>query len=133
MGSDRYIVTNIAYGTGPYLRITELAMAINEGLSNRGNDRARIVLPLIYGQTQKRVLEEEFGGGAGGLPDALLLDETLGDLCRRTFYGEEPFEVSIGDRIAQLVVQRYTDATLMVVSELGRTHRDVRGFGSTGD
>ena len=48
-------------------------------------------------------------------------------------HGEEPFEVSIGDRIAQLVVQRYTDATLMVVSELGRTHRDVRGFGSTGD
>ena len=92
MSSDRYIITNIAYGTGPYLRITDLAMAINEGLAKQGNDGVRIVLPLIYGQTQKRVLEQEFGGGTGGLPDALLLDETLGDLCGRTFYGEESFE-----------------------------------------
>lgn len=48
-------------------------------------------------------------------------------------HGEEPFEVSIGDRIAQLIVQRYEHANLMVVNELGRTHRDVRGFGSTGN
>lgn len=47
-------------------------------------------------------------------------------------HGTEPFEVDIRMRIAQLVVQRYEATQLQVVSELGRTHRDVRGFGSTG-
>jgi len=47
-------------------------------------------------------------------------------------HGREPFTVNTGDRIAQLVIQRYEHASLMVVDELGRTHRDVRGFGSTG-
>lgn len=47
-------------------------------------------------------------------------------------HGEEPFEINVGDRIAQLVIQRYEHANLMVVDELGKTHRDVRGFGSTG-
>ncbi len=47
-------------------------------------------------------------------------------------HGEEPFEINVGDRIAQLVIQRYEHANLMVVDALGETHRDVRGFGSTG-
>lgn len=47
-------------------------------------------------------------------------------------HGWEPFEVETGMRVAQLVVQRYEASQLQVVSELGKTHRDVRGFGSTG-
>jgi len=47
-------------------------------------------------------------------------------------HSDKPFEVDIGMRIAQLVVQRYQATQLQVVSELGRTHRGVRGFGSTG-
>jgi len=47
-------------------------------------------------------------------------------------HGTEPFEVDMNMRVAQLVVQRYEATQLQVVSELGRTHRDVRGFGSTG-
>jgi dUTP pyrophosphatase len=47
-------------------------------------------------------------------------------------HGANDFYVNVGDRIAQLVIQRYEHATLMVADELGETHRDVRGFGSTG-
>jgi len=40
--------------------------------------------------------------------------------------------ITVGDRIAQLVVQRYEHANVMVVASLNKTDRDARGFGSTG-
>jgi dUTP pyrophosphatase len=48
-------------------------------------------------------------------------------------HGWEPFAVETGMRVAQLVVQRYEAGQLQVVSQLGRTHRGVNGFGSTGE
>ena len=43
-----------------------------------------------------------------------------------------PFHVSRGDRIAQLVIQRYEQATFTVVEELDETERGATGFGSSG-
>jgi dUTP pyrophosphatase len=45
---------------------------------------------------------------------------------------EERFEVSAGDRIAQLVLVAVAAAPLVEVAELGASARDVRGFGSSG-
>lgn len=47
-------------------------------------------------------------------------------------HGQQPVEISPGDRIAQLVIQPIVPARLMAVSQLGDTHRGDRGFGSTG-
>lgn len=44
----------------------------------------------------------------------------------------EPFAVTRGDRIAQLVIQRYEEADLIEVDILPRTSRGDGGFGSTG-
>jgi len=46
-------------------------------------------------------------------------------------HGNVPHNVDIGDRIAQLVIQRYEHCQIMVVNELGKTTRGVGGFGST--
>lgn len=46
--------------------------------------------------------------------------------------GEEPFRVSKGDRIAQMVIQRVEAARALVVEELDETTRGEGGFGSTG-
>jgi dUTP pyrophosphatase len=46
--------------------------------------------------------------------------------------GNEPFKVSKGDRIAQMVVQRVETARIEVVEELDETARGEGGFGSTG-
>lgn len=46
--------------------------------------------------------------------------------------GREPFAVSVGDRIAQLVVQRIEAPTFHAVDVLDSTSRDDGGFGSTG-
>ncbi len=45
---------------------------------------------------------------------------------------ETPFVISRGDRIAQLVIQRFETARFVVVDELDATERGSSGFGSTG-
>ena len=44
----------------------------------------------------------------------------------------EPFQISRGDRIAQMVIQRVEEAQLVCVDELNETARGTGGFGSTG-
>ena len=44
----------------------------------------------------------------------------------------EPYEVSRGDRIAQLVIQRIEECSFVVVDELPESERGAGGFGSTG-
>ena len=46
--------------------------------------------------------------------------------------GAEPVAFVRGDRIAQLVFQRFSAPELIEVSDLGDTARDADGFGSTG-
>ena len=46
--------------------------------------------------------------------------------------GKEPFKITRGMRIAQLVVARHARAVWREVSELGQTARGAGGFGSTG-
>jgi dUTP pyrophosphatase len=46
-------------------------------------------------------------------------------------HGEDPFSVSVGDRIAQLVIMAVAAARFVEVSELDMTSRGVGGFGST--
>ncbi len=47
-------------------------------------------------------------------------------------YGKEPFTVSHGDRIAQMVVTRVDRVTFEEVGELSATARGEGGFGHTG-
>lgn len=47
-------------------------------------------------------------------------------------HGDQDFEVSEGDRIAQLIVERIMPTILKEVDDLSKTMRDKNGFGSTG-
>jgi len=92
MKRDNYIVTNFAYGTGPYLRTTELAIAVNNFLEQHGHDRCRIIVPLVYGDKQKRIMEEEFKDFYRSNPNEIVFDKQLGSYLRRIFYGSESYE-----------------------------------------
>ena len=46
--------------------------------------------------------------------------------------GTESFEVNVGDRIAQLIIQAVEQAQFVSVSSLPESHRGDSGFGSTG-
>jgi dUTP pyrophosphatase len=46
--------------------------------------------------------------------------------------GTDDFEVKVGDRIAQLIVQEFAQARFIRVEKLHDTDRSDSGFGSTG-
>ena len=47
-------------------------------------------------------------------------------------HGSEPFTISHGDRIAQMVIAPVSQAVIMEVETLDKTERNEGGFGSTG-
>ena len=49
-----------------------------------------------------------------------------------TNFGEEPFTVKRGDRIAQMVIARICHARIQVVDDLDSTSRGEGGFGHSG-
>jgi dUTP pyrophosphatase len=56
-----------------------------------------------------------------------------GEMIVRLFnYGDEPFRVNIGDRIAQLVILPYAQIDGEIVDKLEDSQRGTSGFGSTG-
>ncbi len=89
------IVTNFAYGTGPYLRTTDLAVAVNDELERRGHMRLGIIVPWVYGEKQKRVMWEEFAGHEKKYPGEIMLDAELGALLRSVFYGDATYEQAL--------------------------------------
>jgi dUTP pyrophosphatase len=46
--------------------------------------------------------------------------------------GKESFEIKNGDRIAQMVISKYSRVDIEQVDELSDTNRGSGGFGSTG-
>lgn len=83
---NKFIVTNFAYGTGPYLRATELAIAFNCQIEQRGHKRFKIIVPLVYGENQKAIMSEEFSGFLATYPDEIIFDRKLGRILRSVFY-----------------------------------------------
>lgn len=47
-------------------------------------------------------------------------------------HSEKDFEVKIGDRVAQLIIEKITDTQIIETEELDDTLRGAGGFGSTG-
>ena len=47
-------------------------------------------------------------------------------------HGQEPFEVTDGERIAQMVIARYERVTFTEVADLSVSERGAGGFGHTG-
>lgn len=93
--NKKYILLNFAYGYGPFLRATELALAINDFLEKKNIERFGIIIPLVYGENQKRIMKEEFGNVIEKYPNEILLDENLGGYLNSIFYGEKNYEESL--------------------------------------
>ncbi|MDP3779287.1 MAG: hypothetical protein Q8R30_04570 [bacterium] len=91
----QFIVTNFAYGTGPYLRTTDLAIAFNDELEKVGCERMGIIVPWVYGEKQKRVMLEEFAGHEEKYQGEILLDRKLGELLRSIFYADCTYEEAL--------------------------------------
>lgn len=65
----------------------------------------------------------------GGVVD----EQYTGSICVKLYnLSQEPYIVSKGDKIAQIVIQPYLAPELEIVDELADTPRGANGFGSTG-
>ena len=101
----KYVVTNFAYGTGPYLRTTELALAINEQLESQGQNRLRIIVPWVYGEKQKCIMLEELAVVNQKYPGEILLCARLGEILKTIFYGDNTYQQALeiwADKFAEV-------------------------------
>ena len=120
-GLDLYAAVDVTLeqGGGRALVPTGIAIAIPAGYA--GFVQPRSGLALRHGVTVVNT---------PGLVDAGYRDEIrvlLVNLDPR-----EPFKVSRGDRVAQLVIQRFEPVEWHEVSDLDDTERGLSGWGSTG-
>lgn len=118
--AQKLLVTNFAYGTGPYLRTTELAVAFNDELEGRGYPRMPVIVPLVYGDKQVRIMLEEFGEHIKKHPGELLLDRALGAILKTVFYtGKEPYATTLTQWVASVEdVSRQANAHLSGMIEV---------------
>lgn len=81
-----YIGTTFAHGNGPFCRTIDLGLAINDEFERRGFSRMPIIVPLVYGDRQRRIMMEDFGAVLGKDPEAILLDGFHGDILNQLFF-----------------------------------------------
>lgn len=90
-----FIVTNFAHGNGPFLRTTELALALNAELERRGRKRLGILVPWVYGERQRRIMREQFASENAARPGEIVLDKKLGQILNSVFYEGGSFEAAV--------------------------------------
>lgn len=99
--NKKFIVTNFAYGTGPYLRATDLAIAFNEELAKVDCPRLGIIVPWVYGEKQKRIMLEEFSAHEKKYPGEIFLDAKLGQILKDIFYGDNIYKEALSKWVRQ--------------------------------
>lgn len=101
---------------GRVLVKTDIAVAIPSGTYARVAPRSG--LAFKHGiDVMAGVIDEDYRGAVG-----VILYNT----------SDEPFPISIGDRVAQLILEKIATPEVRVVEELDDTARGFGGFGSTG-
>lgn len=95
---EKIIVVNPCHGNEPYILATDVALSINKLLEREGQPKARIVVPLTYGDRQENILRENFSGHS----DEIFLDERLGDFYKEVLFQNGRFD----EHLASLVVNQ---------------------------
>ena len=86
-----YISTTFAHGNGPYSRAIDLALAVGKKLG-RGYNTSQIIVPLVYGDRQKRIMKEDFGHIIDQDPDLFLLDPFYGDVLNQILFPAKDYQ-----------------------------------------
>jgi len=87
----RYINTTFAHGNGPYARDIDWAIEVNNVREGRGLNRLPIVVPLVYGERQQRIMKEEIESNAPNSflekhPDEIWLDQKQGEVLNKLMF-----------------------------------------------
>lgn len=118
-GADLFSVDEVTIPAGERREVgTGIALAIPEGYAGFVQPRSGLA----------------FKHGIMVVNSPGLIDAGYRGEVRVSLYnsGDEPFAVAVGERIAQLVVQRVAEPEFMEAEELPPTVRGAGGFGSSG-
>ena len=116
-GMDLYCVEELALAPGERGQVrTGIALGIPEGYVGLIWDKS--------GVSHKRGIKT-----LGGVIDSGFIGEILVGILNT---GEEPQTFSIGDKIAQILIQKVEHPTIIETDSLEDTARGAQGFGSTG-
>jgi len=98
---------------------TGIAMAIPAGYYGRVAERSGLALKQNF-EIGGGVIDETYSGDVG----VIAINGSQGPI-------EDTIIVNAGDRVAQLIIEKYYEAEFNVVEELAETVRGENGFGST--
>jgi dUTP pyrophosphatase len=97
---------------------TGLSMALPEGFEAQVRPRSGLALKAgVTCLNSPGTIDADYRGEVG----VILIN-----------HGQEPFTVTRGERIAQMVIARFERASLVIAERLDETARGSGGFGSTG-
>lgn len=87
----QYINTTFAHGNGPFSRIVDWAIAVNNERESRRMQRLPIVVPLVYPGRQERIMKEEISSNTDSdflqkHPIEIWLDRTQGEIIARLMF-----------------------------------------------
>jgi len=112
--SSAYDVVIPAHGKG--LVQTDISVAIPEGTYGRVAPRSGLAWKKHI-DVGAGVIDPDYRGNVG----VVLFN-----------HAAEPFEIKVGDRVAQLILERVLTPDVAEVDDLEKTERGEGGFGSTG-
>lgn len=119
-GADLHAATDVTLGPGERALVpTGIAMALPEGY-----------VALVHPRSGLAAKHGISIVNAPGTIDAGYRGEVL--VCLVNTDRHSPFEIHRGDRIAQLVIQRFETARFVEVEDLPESARGSGGYGSTG-
>jgi dUTP pyrophosphatase len=118
----------------------DLRAAVSETLRIKPKERALVPTGIIIGLTQGFEAQVRPRSGLAVKNGIMLVNspgtidsDYRGEIKVIMFNsGDEPFEIKRGDRIAQLIINKYERVVLKKVDEIEDTSRGEGGFGHTG-
>ncbi len=96
----KYIFTNFGSGNGPYIRTIDMGIELINLLKDKFNEDFSIIVPLVYGNRQKRIINEEFGEILEKQPDLILFDEYLGQQFKRILFDGRNYDIIMQELIS---------------------------------
>lgn len=116
-GYDLFASVPVVLPVGGRARVaTDIAVSIPDGTYGRVAPRSGLAvkhgIDVLAG-----VVDKDYRGGI----DVVMIN-----------HGDKPFRIDIGDKIAQLVLEKIAVVSVVEVDSLEETERGAAGFGSTG-
>jgi dUTP pyrophosphatase len=103
-------------GKGKSIVPTDLSIAVNEGTYARIAPRSGLATKYFI-DVGAGVIDADYRGNVG----VVLFN-----------FSDQDFQIKIGDRIAQLIIEKIETPEIIEVDDLNNTERGNNGFGSTG-